>query len=617
MRYEARPVCPCMSDPHTQPTFIAPEVAQLAPHFPGYDIEILIATGGMGAVYRAIQKSLDRKVAIKILPHEFSNDAAFCAGFEAEAKAMARLNHPNLIGVYDFGEVDGMLFIIMEYVPGQSLFHSSNATAIDPAEAIRLVTGICHGLAHAHENGILHRDIKPSNILLDLNGQPKIGDFGLARPIETKIQEGEEIFGTPHYTAPEVVNSPQAVDYRADIFSVGVLLHELLTGKLPADDRRPASAISHCDPRFDVIIRRATHQQPEARYTSASEIASELQIIAASAGPRVLKTAASAGPAHPRAPKRVSPVGKPIVASPSSNAPVIITLVIGVIIAGMVLAYMGSQNSDTPPPKPPIPSPAPKTPESFNRPAPVKPEPKPWSPGNSGATTTPDEDTAMPDKDRQMDEQDPSDEENTDKTEDPLKENPTPKTPMEEEKVSTFDVDGFFTRARVLMKDRAAPIIAANNEKLTKNLEDFERGAKRFVRRMDRGDNRDDAEEALDELMQSAIEERHHIPKELPDDLVGVAELDDHHEECLEIQDELDLRLMTNLQQLSSLYVVGLEKQIERLDAEIDAKPIELIKAEIDKTKDKETYFPHLMLGIEETTEDQGAPAPAKNPLLE
>jgi hypothetical protein len=216
-----------------------------------------------------------------------------------------------------------------------------------------------------------------------------------------------------------------------------------------------------------------------------------------------------------------------------------------------------------------------------------------------------------------MDAQDPSDKENIDKTDDPLKGNPTPKTPTEEEKVSTFDVDGFFTRARVLMKDRAAPLIAANNEKLTKNLEDFERGAKRFVRRMDRGDSRDDAEEALDELMETAIEERHHIPKKLPGDLVGVDELDDLHEECLEIQDELDLSLMNNLKQLSSLYVVGLEKQIERLDAEIDAKPIELIESEIDKTKDKETYFPHLMLGIEETTENQGAPAPAKNPLLE
>ncbi|MCX6867500.1 MAG: serine/threonine-protein kinase, partial [Verrucomicrobia bacterium] len=154
-----------MSNSHEPPiTFLAPELAQLVPLFPGYVLELMIATGGMGAVYRAVQKSLDRTVAIKILSREFSKDAAFCAGFEAEAKAMAHLNHPNLIGVYDFGEVDGMRYIIMEYVPGKSLFHSAHGIAIDPGEVIRLVTGICNGLAHAHKNGIIHRDIKPSNI---------------------------------------------------------------------------------------------------------------------------------------------------------------------------------------------------------------------------------------------------------------------------------------------------------------------------------------------------------------------------------------------------------------------------------------------------------------------
>ena len=613
-----------MSDPSTHPTFIAPEVAILAPHFPGYDIETLIATGGMGAVYRAVQKSLDRKVAIKILPHEFSNDAAFCAGFEAEAKAMARLNHPNLIGVYDFGEVDGMLFIIMEYVPGKSLFHSSNGTAIDPSEVIRLVTGICHGLAHAHENGILHRDIKPSNILLDLSAQPKIGDFGLARPIETKIQEGEEIFGTPHYTAPEVVNSPHAVDYRADIFSVGVLLHELLTGKLPADDRRPASAISHCDPRFDVIIRRATHPQPESRYSSATEIAKELEIIAASAGPRVLRTAAAAGPGKPGAAKRLAPVGKPLVATPSSNAPVIITLVVAAIIAVGVLAYMGSQSSETSPTSgdstpPPAPTPPPS--QAGKPPANPKPETKPWRPDDSGNDTQSDTDDETSSHNEEPDDNtsdSTDDEEDKDAMADSGdSDNPAPKPPTEEEKVSTFDVDGFFARARVLMKDRAAPLITANNEKLTQNLEEFERGAKRFVRRMDRGDARDEAEEALTELMETAVEERHHIPKNLPGDLVGVDELDDIHEECLEVQDALDLSLKTSLKPLASLYIVGLEKQIERLDAEIDAKPIELIEEEIEKTKDSETYFYNLMLGIEEDADEEDDAAPAKNPLLE
>ena len=250
-----------MSDSDTNITFEAPDIADLAPLFPGYDFEFLIATGGMGAVYCAVQRSLERKVAIKILPEEFSQDAAFCASFQAEAKAMARLNHPNLIGVYDFGEVNGMLFIVMEFVPGQSLFHSSHGIAIDASEVIRIVSATCHGLAHAHEHGIIHRDIKPSNILLDLNAQPKIGDFGLARPVETQTQEGEEIYGTPHYTAPEVVHSPQSVDNRADIFSIGVMLHELLTAHLPADDPRSASAIIHCDPRFDAIIRKATQSR--------------------------------------------------------------------------------------------------------------------------------------------------------------------------------------------------------------------------------------------------------------------------------------------------------------------------------------------------------------------
>ena len=262
-----------MSDSHApQITFLAPELAELDPLFPAYKFDCLIATGGMGAVYRAIQKSLDRKVAIKILPREFGKDAAFAASFEAEAKAMARLNHPNLISVFDFGEVNGMLYIVMEYVPGKSLYHSAHGRAIEVSKVISLITGICSGLSHAHKFGIIHRDIKPSNILLDQNAQPKIGDFGLARPVNARIPEGADIFGTPHYTAPEVIKSPQSVGHRADIYSVGILLHELLTGHLPSADPRPASVIAKCDHRFDDIIRRASDPLPELRYFSADEI---------------------------------------------------------------------------------------------------------------------------------------------------------------------------------------------------------------------------------------------------------------------------------------------------------------------------------------------------------
>ena len=240
----------------------------------------------MGAVYHAVQTSLEREVAIKILPVEFGNDPEFREGFAAEAKAMAKLNHPNLIGVYDYGDVNGMLFIVMEYVSGQSLHDACEGCAIDPAEVIRLMTGICHGLAHAHGQGILHRDIKPANILLDSQLQPKIGDFGLARPLDAKVGDGEAIYGTPGYTAPEVLEAPHTMDQRADIFSLGAVLHELLTGLLPGSDPRLPSAISRCDPRFDAVVRKATHPDPHLRYQNAAEIADALQKIASPAGPK-------------------------------------------------------------------------------------------------------------------------------------------------------------------------------------------------------------------------------------------------------------------------------------------------------------------------------------------
>ncbi|MEI7955369.1 MAG: serine/threonine-protein kinase, partial [Verrucomicrobiota bacterium] len=334
-----------MTDSTTTETFEAPEPSRLAPLFPGYEIECLIAMGGMGAVYKAVQLSLDRPVAIKILPREFGEDESFRANFKAEAKAMARLNHPNLIGVYDFGEVAGMLFIIMEFVPGQTLYHSAHGIAIAPEAAARIVVGICLGLAHAHEHGVLHRDIKPGNILLDQQARPKIGDFGLARPIGAAVKVGETIFGTPHYTAPEVLQHPHRVDARADVFSVGVVLHELLTGRLPASDLRPASVICGCDARFDAIIRRATHMVPEQRYVSAADMARDLRAItqvaaapaAAKVGKTVQGTKAMRRPGTPNA-ARVSGVGRRPVAEDASGKIVLFVLLgVAVVVVGVFL----------------------------------------------------------------------------------------------------------------------------------------------------------------------------------------------------------------------------------------------------------------------------------------
>jgi eukaryotic-like serine/threonine-protein kinase len=255
-------------------SFEAPTLEALSELLPAYDFTAFIAQGGMGAVYKARQRALDRDVAVKVLPRELGDDPEFRQSFETEAKAMGRLNHPNLIGVYDFGSIDGMLYIVMEYVNGKSLYHSAYNMAVDPEQAAAIVKGICDGLAHAHENGVIHRDIKPANILLNEKIIPKIGDFGLARP---HWAEGPGlIMGTPGYTAPEIYDNPEHSDRRTDIFAVGVILYELMTGQRPEETSDLPSAIVNCDKRLDAIFQKATDPNPDRRYATAEEMSQDL-----------------------------------------------------------------------------------------------------------------------------------------------------------------------------------------------------------------------------------------------------------------------------------------------------------------------------------------------------
>ena len=270
-----------MSDPIQ---FNPPEPSELSDYLEGYQVTSLIATGGMGAVYKANQISLDRPVAIKLLPEEFGEDPSFRNQFQAEAKSMARLNHVNLIGIYDFGEANGMPYIVMELVAGKSLYYSSYGKAIDQSTAIELIIGICRGLGHAHDAGIIHRDIKPANILLDTNAKPKIGDFGLASGSDSDAAEDGPIFGTPGYAAPEIFNSAAAVGVPSDIFAVGVILYELLTGKMPDEPASPPSSVTKCDRRLDAIFKKATRRNPDLRYQSANEMADELQTVLSTIG---------------------------------------------------------------------------------------------------------------------------------------------------------------------------------------------------------------------------------------------------------------------------------------------------------------------------------------------
>lgn len=301
-----------MSDPTE---FDPPEPEELSELLAGYEVSDLIATGGMGAVYRATQISLDRPVAIKLLPSELNNPE-FRDHFQAEARAMARLNHPNLIGIYDFGQIGEMPYIVMELVEGNSLYYSSYGKAVDQTSACEIVIGICHGLAHAHNAGIIHRDIKPANILLDAKARPKIGDFGLASPSDAEADDGV-VYGTPGYAAPEILTSSSAIGIPSDIFAVGVILYELLTGRMPGEPPTPPSSVSSCDPRLDAIFRRAVRRDPAMRYQSAGELAEELEKLLPTLGKSARPTLLSGAASH-SAPMQRNPAGTAAASIPAT-----------------------------------------------------------------------------------------------------------------------------------------------------------------------------------------------------------------------------------------------------------------------------------------------------------
>jgi TM2 domain-containing membrane protein YozV len=295
--------------PAAQPSFVPPPVSELAALFPQLEILECLGRGGMGAVYRARQPRLDRFVALKILAPERQHDAQFAERFEREARALARLNHPNIVTVYDFGEVQGRFYLIMEFVDGLTLRQVLQVGKLAPAEALKIVPKICEALQYAHEQGIVHRDIKPENILVDKQGRVKIADFGIAKitGLESKdvsLTGAKDVMGTPHYMAPEQVERPQTVDHRADIYSLGVVFYEMLTGELPLGKFAPPSEKAQTDVRLDEVVLHALEKEPAKRYQHASEVKTDVETIASGPAP-------AGGPA-PAAKPAAAPTIQPI-----------------------------------------------------------------------------------------------------------------------------------------------------------------------------------------------------------------------------------------------------------------------------------------------------------------
>lgn len=257
------------------------ELRQLSAAFPQLVIEEMIGQGGMGRVYRAQQPHLNRTVALKVLSAERANDPEWLERFSREARALARLSHPHIVQVYDFGEKP-VPHLLMEHIDGVNLRQAMQNGGLTTREALAIVPKLCDALHYAHEHGVLHRDIKPENILIDTEGRVKIVDFGLAKLRDESVlpftltQSGAKL-GTLAYMAPEQVEKPADVDHRADIYSLGVVLYEMLTGELPLGRFPTPSEASGVDARLDGVVMRTLEKRREQRPSSANELRTELE----------------------------------------------------------------------------------------------------------------------------------------------------------------------------------------------------------------------------------------------------------------------------------------------------------------------------------------------------
>ncbi|WP_395738891.1 protein kinase domain-containing protein [Prosthecobacter sp.] len=263
-----------------------PTVEELQNQLPQYEIIALLGRGGMGAVYKGVQLSLDRQVAIKILSHSLHEaDASFAERFKNEARAMGRLKHPGIVGVHDFGLTEGgLLYIVMEFIDGTDVSAMiASQGRLRSEQAMAIAAHVCDALAYAHEQGIIHRDIKPANIMVSRNGLVQVTDFGLAKMTHAghtgPTQDGATL-GTLLYMAPESLMLGIEVDRRADIYGIGVMLYQMLTGTLPQGVfRRPSQAVPGLDPRFDPIITKAMQEDRDLRYPNAMTMRRDLDAI--------------------------------------------------------------------------------------------------------------------------------------------------------------------------------------------------------------------------------------------------------------------------------------------------------------------------------------------------
>src|SRR5258706_3473297 len=266
--------------------FDPPEAEDLDNLLVGLEVIELIGRGGMGFVYKARQRSLDRPVAVKLFPREAYEDPSFAERFANEARILANLNHPNIVAAYEFGESSRYCHLVMELIAGQSLRQRIERGPMPQADAVDIAKQVCDGVDYAHGRSVIPRDIKPENILLEERAsggvRVRVADFGLAklvqrRPSDFSMTAPNRLMGTPDYMAPEQRQKPNEVDARADVYALGVVLYEMLTGQLPLGRFAPPAA----DARLNRIVLRCLETLPQNRYATVAQVRQELERLAA------------------------------------------------------------------------------------------------------------------------------------------------------------------------------------------------------------------------------------------------------------------------------------------------------------------------------------------------
>lgn len=564
-----------------EPTdFESPSPAQLSALLTGYAVEALVSSGKSGAIYEARQVSLERKVTVKVLPPEISKDAKLRTAFETEAKTMARLNDPNLVGVFDFGDAGGMLFIIMEHVPGRSLHAATHGSHVDQKESARLVADVCHGLHHAHQEGIIHRALEPRNILIDNKAQPKIVDFGLA----SLFAQQPRAAASP-YAAPETHRPGAAVDHRADIYSAGMILYGLIVGHLPGHPYVAPSAASSCRPELDGVVARAIQPDPGQRYATAGEMARELEdilkIMGAPPTQEAIKTLVTAAPAT-----GVRPLARPVAIPPSrspGNAALVATLVTVAVLAGIILLAVNSSSGPTDPGNktaggtPPADADTAAVPDPGSTPG--RPEPPPEA---AVADTPPPPATPEPREDGSA----PSGETsaNPDPEPAPAAEPNTPDPPY-------FDRAAWLEKARASMRRQAKGKLLDYDKALLRNIDGFERDVKRVTRRMDRNVRK--PAESRAEAAFVKLRETGRLPDEAPE---GTPEqVKKHYKGALADQREIDTEFSEDFARLRITYIQGLGKQASNLRKEGNDGHADALDEEAKATREDMARFMRIL----------------------